>query len=158
MLLDRGSLLVIVHEEGLVRGWNQCVLETSRYFLAKNTLIFYWFLMILDRPSRRWVCPGNSQKVSKTRFRDFHTPRKKSKNKILFLWKLEISIFAIFEDFWKWIFEWEPFEMGTFWAAILDAYYLLQISKIFSWSRDIADQSRQGESKLKSYCFIKENL
>ena len=114
MLLDRGSLLVIVHEEGLVRGWNQCVLETSRYFLAKNTLIFYCFLMILDWPSRRWVCPENSQKVSKTRFRDFHTPRRKSKNKMLFLWKLEISIFVIF---WR-LLE-VDFRVGTFWNGNL---------------------------------------
>ena len=39
MLLDRGSLLVSVHEAGFVRGWKQCVLETSRYFLEK----IHWF-------------------------------------------------------------------------------------------------------------------
>ena len=38
----------------------------------------------------------------------------------------------------------------------VDAFYFLQKSKIFFWSRDIAVQSRQGGSNWKPIVFIKE--
>ena len=46
-------------------------------------------------------------------------PGKNLKTRYFSSGNLKFPFALFFEDFWKWIFEWEPFEMGTFWAAIL---------------------------------------